>query len=148
MARSRAANRERSAKWRAANPAKMKANWIKWHAANPGKRKKSTARWNAANRKKMNANNAKWRAAHPAECAALRALRRVRKLAAAVPLTPHEQADVIALYAKARALTELTGVPYHVDHKKPLAKGGLHHPDNLQVLRGVDNQRKGAKWNE
>jgi len=43
-------------------------------------------------------------------------------------------------------MTELTGEAYHVDHKKPLSKGGLHHPDNLQVLLGRENLKKGAKY--
>ena len=35
---------------------------------------------------------------------------------------------------------------WHVDHIKPLAAGGLHHPSNLQVLSKFDNLTKGAKW--
>lgn len=31
---------------------------------------------------------------------------------------------------------------YHVDHIVPLSKGGLHHQDNLQVMRADYNQRK------
>jgi 5-methylcytosine-specific restriction endonuclease McrA len=32
-----------------------------------------------------------------------------------------------------------------VDHVIPLAKGGWHHPDNLQVISARENVRKGAK---
>jgi 5-methylcytosine-specific restriction endonuclease McrA len=32
-----------------------------------------------------------------------------------------------------------------VDHIIPLAKGGQHHPRNLQVISANDNVRKGAK---
>jgi len=38
-----------------------------------------------------------------------------------------------------------SGEEYHVDHIIPLAKGGLHHPDNLQVLPADLNLKKGAK---
>jgi 5-methylcytosine-specific restriction endonuclease McrA len=34
---------------------------------------------------------------------------------------------------------------YEVDHIIPLAKGGLHHEDNLQYLTPLENKRKGAK---
>ena len=85
-------------------------------------------------------------AKYPARVAANHAARRARLNAAAVPLTADDRKYVIALYAKARALTELSGLSYHVDHIKPLSKGGLHHPSNLQVLRGADNIKKGAKW--
>ena len=34
----------------------------------------------------------------------------------------------------------------HVDHIIPLSKGGLHHPDNLQILDGKLNDSKKDKW--
>lgn len=34
---------------------------------------------------------------------------------------------------------------YEVDHIIPLAKGGLHHPDNLQILSMSENRKKGSK---
>lgn len=126
--RRRAANQKRNAEWRRKNAQRDVARKAEWYAANSDKSRKRTAEW--ARR-------------HPERAASHAAKRRAR--IAAVPLAAHEQADVIALYAKARALTELTGESYHVDHIKPLAKGGLHHPSNLQVLKGIDNLRKGTR---
>lgn len=34
---------------------------------------------------------------------------------------------------------------YEVDHRIPISKGGLHHPDNLQYLPKLENRRKGNK---
>ena len=34
---------------------------------------------------------------------------------------------------------------FEVDHIIPLAKGGLHHPNNLQYLSMVENRKKGSK---
>ena len=34
---------------------------------------------------------------------------------------------------------------YQVDHKIPLANGGLHHQDNLQYLPASENARKGKR---
>lgn len=34
---------------------------------------------------------------------------------------------------------------YEVDHKHPISKGGLHHPDNLQYLTKSENRRKSDK---
>ena len=33
----------------------------------------------------------------------------------------------------------------HVDHKTPLARGGKHVFDNLQILDAIENMRKGAR---
>jgi hypothetical protein len=135
----------RRAAWRKANPGRTYAAVRKWRKANPEKHNAQNAAWRKANPDKSRASYKRWYDANPNKTAAASARRRARLVAAAIPLTTHEQADVIAIYAKARALTELTGTPYHVDHKTPLAKGGLHHPSNLQVLLGADNLRKGAR---
>lgn len=34
---------------------------------------------------------------------------------------------------------------YHIDHKKPLCKGGTHHPNNLCAACPECNQRKGGR---
>ena len=57
-------------------------------------------------------------------------------------LTEEESAAIIEMYSLARRLTEETGIRHEVDHIHPISKGGLHHPDNLQVLTKHDNQVK------
>ena len=34
---------------------------------------------------------------------------------------------------------------YEVDHIQPIARGGLHHPDNLQILTKSENRKKWCK---
>jgi 5-methylcytosine-specific restriction endonuclease McrA len=46
------------------------------------------------------------------------------------------------IYLQARSLK------MHVDHVRPLAKGGKHCLRNLQLLEPVDNLRKGASYVE
>lgn len=43
-------------------------------------------------------------------------------------------------------LEEETGVEHHIDHIKPICEGGLHVPENLQVITGAENQSKGGMW--
>jgi 5-methylcytosine-specific restriction endonuclease McrA len=45
-------------------------------------------------------------------------------------------------------LSSILGIPHEVDHIIPLAKGGLHHPSNLQVIPASVNRRKSAKTPE
>jgi hypothetical protein len=144
---------------RAADPERMRQYDRQRRAVAPEKfRERDRARWTKDSRKRESNRRfceqnkdkvrfwfSRWRAANPEKVLANNAKRRALQRGAVVVLTAHEQAEVIALYAKARALTELVGESYHVDHIKPLSKGGLHHPDNLQVLRGRDNLRKGNK---
>ena len=131
-------------RWRKANPERAREQSRRQRRNDPGRDR----RWYLRNIDTAAAANKRWASNNKDRRNAITAARYARKLHLTPPLTADEKECIVAFYTKARALTELTGVPYHVDHKKPLAKGGLHHPDNLQVLRGVDNQRKGAKWNE
>lgn len=57
----------------------------------------------------------------------------------------HPEHDLIIeknLYDLATQLGEDHGNKYHVDHIWPLARGGPHHHDNLQVITGDINQEK------
>jgi len=61
-------------------------------------------------------------------------------------LTPQERKRIGEFYAEARRLTKQTGIEHHVDHIKPLALGGEHHPSNLRVITAEENLKKGASW--
>ena len=127
--------------WRRANPDKVREQSRRQRRNDPERDK----RWRAANVESARAAERRWRMANKDKRNAITATRRARLMAALVPLTTEDQLAVVVQYAKARSLTELTGEPYHVDHVVPLARGGLHHPANLQVLPGRANQRKGAR---
>jgi 5-methylcytosine-specific restriction endonuclease McrA len=48
-------------------------------------------------------------------------------------------------YEDAARLSQETGIPHHVDHIWPIARGGPHLPWNMQILTASENQSKGAK---
>ena len=88
----------------------------------------------------------RWRKNNPHKHTATQSLRRARKL----NQTPGD-ADlelIEEIYLAARMAQMYTGLPIHVDHIKPLSKGGLHHQDNLQLLYATDNWSKGASWED
>ncbi len=57
-------------------------------------------------------------------------------------LTEQEKRVTHFIYKASNLLSKIMGVEYHVDHKIPLSKGGVHHPSNLQIMLGIDNMRK------
>jgi 5-methylcytosine-specific restriction endonuclease McrA len=73
-------------------------------------------------------------------------LRKQRILVQTPSLSEAEKERIQQLYKDRDCLNETSGrINYHVDHIIPLAKGGLHHPENLQILTATQNMRKGAK---
>ena len=81
--------------------------------------------WEKNNRDKASAKTAK---------------RKALKLNQTPILTESEDKRIKLIYKKSQDL----GSDWQVDHIKPLIKGGLHHPDNLQVVTASYNLQKGA----
>jgi hypothetical protein len=73
--------------------------------------------------------------------------RRKIRLRTQTPLLTEEEKEIISdLYQLRDSLNQAAGyIAYHVDHIKPLARGGLHHPSNLRVTTSRENMAKGAK---
>ncbi len=73
--------------------------------------------------------------------------RRAKLIQACVPWANLEK--IKQIYAESLRLTKETGIQHHVDHKYPLNGKticGLHHEDNLQILRWDDNLSKSNKF--
>lgn len=61
------------------------------------------------------------------------------------PDNPRVYLRMLAIYRDAYIMNLSSRIRYEVDHVKPLAKGGRHHPDNMAIIPMVENRRKGAK---
>jgi 5-methylcytosine-specific restriction endonuclease McrA len=63
--------------------------------------------------------------------------------------TPNLSEDEIKLiftiYENCIKINQETGIPHEVDHIIPISKGGIHHPNNLQILTMKENRKKGNK---
>ena len=158
----RAANRAAVARYRARHPERVAEQNARYraakrlsgkqqacdrarYAADPLAENQRNRAYRAANPDKERERNRRWRHKNPGVAAAKVGRRRAR-LATGTGLSWFDRAEIAAIYDISKARSVQTGVPHHVDHVVPLAKGGPHHPRNLQVLVAQDNQRKGAKW--
>lgn len=96
------------------------------------------------NREKLLERNRTWKAENPDRVRELRtqheAVRRARKRTTQVDNDPR----ITALYEIAAWLRS-QGDDVHVDHIRPLARGGTHTYENLQILTAQENMRKGAR---
>jgi hypothetical protein len=70
---------------------------------------------------------------------------RRRQAESTIPLTEQERHELVILEKKRLHLTETTGIMHHLDHIVPLAKGGIHHPINCQVITAEENCSKSDK---
>ena len=108
----------------------------------PDKKRERVRRWRENNYDKF---QQQW-LREPAEKKNSRAAkRRARKLNQTPDLTQSQKDLIMGYYLEAKRLTEETGIPHEVDHIIPICKGGLHHPDNLQVLTKEENRKKGGR---
>lgn len=162
----RAANPEKiragKAKWEAANQEKIKVARAKWQNANPEKRRAACAKWQAANRGKVKANSAKWRVENAEKVKAQGAARhaanpelgriyahnrRARKREAGGRLS-QGLADRLFKLQRGKCACgckQPLGDDYHLDHRMPIALGGLNVDSNMQLLRKLCNLQKSAK---
>lgn len=93
--------------------------------------------WSVRNTEKVSASNAKRRAS--------------KSKATPKWLTREQLKQMEALYLRAQIWTDVTGVPYQVDHIIPLHGTlvcGLHVPWNLRVITAEDNVRKSNRVEE
>ncbi len=148
-------------KWRNANPDKStKANrdWyernrVKKLAADKCRRElnlqKFLERERASyrrNRETTLAKNARWRELNSPAIAAHSAKRRSAKAERTPPwLSVEQHEEILKFYIEASKLSDVTGIPHHVDHVVPLrgkTVSGLHVPWNMQILTATENLKK------
>lgn len=56
----------------------------------------------------------------------------------------YDKKGVADIYKLAQKLSVLTGCEMHVDHIRPISRGGIHNVGNLQILERTLNIAKGA----
>lgn len=120
----------------------MKITAARWYQANKVKRLQQTKAWARNNRdrvRELNRLKNQKPSRKVANCT-YSAIRRAKKRNTWKNLSSQEKMAIKELYKKAQKLG------MHVDHIKPLAKGGEHCLSNLQLLTPEQNLKKGASY--
>lgn len=143
------ANKERaletSRRWRDENRERHDENLRRWHVENRERRLRETREREAADPELKRERYRQWYEANKTRNYE-RVLRyRTRKRDAFVEDVPRE-----TIYERDEGICQICGDPvldsdYEIDHIVPLAEGGLHEAQNLQLAHPSCNRRKGAK---
>lgn len=137
--------RTRNRYW--SNPERFRKESREYYHTNKARVKLKSLAWRRANAERLRQKAKKEYRENPTRFFEYAAARRALKKGA-----PKEAGASAAFmrqfYITARRISRCLGIPFHVDHLRPLSKGGPHHENNLQVIPGVLNIRKGSQWSE
>lgn len=132
-------NKQKGRDWYKANKEVHNQRTKQWAERNPNYSSDHYQR----NKKRYNQLAQQYRLNNPDIMNASSAKRRATKLNQTPILTQDEKHQIEIIYKKSQEL----GKNWQVDHIIPLAKGGLHHPDNLQIVVKRYNLQKSDKLN-
>jgi len=112
----------------------------KWNKDNKKSKAKYQLRWEKENKEIRRSIRKKYRKTDRGKALHCEQSqrRRANKLNSLASLTELEKLEIEIMYEEVSML----GKGWHVDHIVPLSKGGLHHPDNLQIVSSMYNVRK------
>jgi 5-methylcytosine-specific restriction endonuclease McrA len=137
--------RQYHAGWRAENKEKVSAYSAATYQKSKDQVAANTAKWRADNKERVAAKNAQWYRRNPLK--AKEARQRRRALLAQAPTVSFTTAELHARLAYFGFRCWMCRKPFeHLDHVKPLAKGGSHMLANLRPACAACNHRKRAHW--
>ncbi len=150
MARDMENAKRLKSEWYFRNRELTKARAKTWAAENPDKVKEKAQKYRNINRDAHNSYNREWFAKNSDKRAAYEAKRRASILQRTPKwLTEDDFWIIEQAYELAKLRTEMFGFDWHVDHVFPLQGklvSGLHTPINIQVIEGLENCKKNAKF--
>ena len=130
------------------NKEQILSQQAKYHLANRDERCRRMRDYGKRPEKRqlINAAQSRWMKRNPAKVNAKLQARRAKMHGDTTKLSDMEKQLLLDVYAECSRLNALHGRDsFHVDHIIPIALGGKHHPDNLQILSAYQNRAKGSK---
>lgn len=124
------------------NPEKFRKKNRRYQSENQDSIRSYRKRYYEENRGDQLAKSKIYREENPGYFAAATRKRKATKLAQTPEMNKAELVEIESMYL----YNQVMPGAWEVDHIKPLAAGGLHHPSNLQILTEHENRSKGAKW--
>jgi 5-methylcytosine-specific restriction endonuclease McrA len=120
----------------------------KYHELNKADRLNYQKEYYIKNRERRLAQNSKWAKDNRDKKNEHWMRRRTKKLQQTPEHSSLEKSMIQALYFISKVLSNSCEEKFHVDHIKPINKGGLHTFDNLQILAATENIIKSDSWHE
>lgn len=144
--RARELARQRATKWREANREKARERYRAWLAENREVASEASRRWREKNPERLAQIHKQWRENNRERRSEIQRQRIARQKEALVA-----EVELDAIIERDGNLCGICWLPVeevpHLDHIFPLAAGGTHEPDNVQIAHPACNRRKGAKVN-
>lgn len=140
-------NRERAKQYREANPGKSKLQQAAWRAMNRDALLERRRKHYEKNKHKYLSIVRDYRQKNIEKARLWQRQHQAKRRSARVSWANDEA--IKAIYKLAKSMSESTGIPHEVDHIIPIRGRvvcGLHVENNLQVIKKVDNMRKGNRW--
>lgn len=117
---------------------------VAYYHANKERRKAAALAWRAENRDRWADYSRIYRASNPEQFATYYRARYGRRVTGALPFTTAQLDARMSMFGRK---CWMCGGPFeHVDHVKPLAKGGRHMLANLRPACGPCNGKKRDRW--
>lgn len=130
-------------RYRQINKEKLLVQRRKYQQVNKEKITAQQRRYQQINREKIAVRQKKYRKDNPDKINNWTAKYRAKKFNQTPVLTEEQEHQMKLIYKKCYGL----GSDWHVDHIRPISKGGLHHIDNLQIVTAQYNLQKHDKLN-
>lgn len=135
---------ERVRRYQARHPERTKRHQSEFYWRNRERNLAAMKRWRENNPEKFAAAQRRWQQANQARKTELQRQRLARKLAQFVAEVDEQEIILRDLGICGICGEQIMG-PFDLDHVIPLAAGGTHEPNNVQLAHPTCNRRKGAK---